>query len=464
MSRPLMPLLRCLFCVLLLGLPATGRAQPALPEENIEPECYDVKERAKEAFEASQATTRDLARSRRDAAQTQLRVRLEKYLAGAQDATLDLLLEVAAFLAEAELAALENPTPEERLAPLAAYWLYALTAEEQVEGKYRNGRVSLADFMKTRHDLLHAEIKLRQAGQKSSEPFLIASLPFDGENALVDFDVKAAAKRAFETGQADLRDLARRRREAARIQFQVRYGKYRAGAQDATLDLLLQSAAFLVKAELSALEKPTPDDRLASRAADWRFAQEADNIVEAKYKVGRVSLADFMQARHARLDAEIQLRRANGGQKLPAPVPTTAVALDGEEDFDGLDSKALAKAQFEAGQADLRDLARARRAAIHSSLQERYEKYRAGAQDATLDLLLEAARQMLDAELADHDDPAERLEAVQRYWELSREAEKIVEAKYRVRRVSLADYAQAQGQRLDAEIRMQEARAKVKEK
>jgi hypothetical protein len=451
-----------LFGVLLLGLPATGRAQLYLPEDEIDWESSH-KEFAKALFESTQATTRELAQARIKAVQTQMRVRYEKYHRGAQDATLDLLLEAAAFLADAELAALEKPTVEERRAHLAAYWLYTLFAEQTVERMYRKGRVSIADFMQARHVHLNAEIKLRETGPLS-DPFPITSLPLDLENALDDFEGKEAAKRAFEMGQTDLRNLARRRREAARIQFQERFRKYRAGAQDATLDLLLQSAAFLVEAELSALEKPTPDDRLASRAADWRFAQEADKIVEAKYKVGRVSLADFMQARHARLEAEIQLRRANGGQKLPAPVPMTAVPLDGEEDFDGLYSKASAKAQFEAGQTDLRDLARRRRDAMRTSLQVRYEKYRAGAQDATLDLLLEAARQMLDAELADYDDPVERLEAVQRYWELTREAEKIVAAKYRVGRVSLADYAQAQRQRLDAEIRMQEARAKVKEK
>jgi hypothetical protein len=459
-----MPLLPCLFGVLLLGLPATGRAQLSLPEDEFDSELSQ-KEFAKALFESTQGTTRDLARARVEAVQTQMRVRYEKYRAGAQDATLDLQLEAAAFLVEAELSALEKPTPDDRLAPRAAYWLFAREADKIVEAKYKVGRVSTADFAKARHAHLDAEFKIRRAvgEQKLLAPFPPTAIT-DVEELFPAPQIQELAKAQFEAGQIDLRDLARRRREAARLQFQERYRKYQGGAQDATLDLLLKAAAVLVEAELDALEKPTPADRLAPRAAYWLFAREADKIVEAKYKLGRVSLADFMQARHARLDAEIQLRRANGGQKLPAPVPTTAVALDGEEDFDGLYSKASAKAQFQAGQADLRDLARRRRDAIRSSLRVRYEKYLAGAQDATLDLLLEAARQMLDTELADHDDPAERLEAVQQYWEVTREAEKIAGAKYRGRRVSLADYAQAQSQRLDAEIRMQEARAKVKEK
>jgi hypothetical protein len=454
-----------LFCVLLLGWPATSRGQLA-PEDEFDAKT-SVKDLAKDLFESTQARTRDLARARFEAARTQLHERYEKYRAGAQDATLDLLLESAALLAKAELGALEKPTPEKQLKPLATHWLYTLAAEQIVERKYRRGRVSRADFMQARQERLDAEIKLHRGEPKLSVPSLIASLSPDGKESLDTFDAKEAAKHAFETERTDLADLARKRRDAARASFQERMRKYQAGAQDATLDLLLKSVASLAEAELAALEKPTLADRLAPLAAHWLSAWRAEQNVEARYKLGRVSLADFMQARHARLDAEIKFRGAGGGEKLSAPFPTPSLALDEKEDFDGLDSKALAKAQFEAGQADLRDLARARRDAIRTSLWVRSEKYQ-GSRDATLELELEleleAARQLLEAELALHDDPAERLETFQRYWEYARQTENTMAAKYEVGRVGLADYAQARFARLDAEIRMGEARAKVNEK
>jgi hypothetical protein len=170
MCRPSMPLLPCLFGVLLLGVPAAGRAQLAVPQDEFDSK-NSVKELAKDLFESTQATTRDLAQARLEAARTQLRERYEKYRYGQLDGTLDLLLESAAFLAKAELGALEKPTPEERLKPLVAHWLHTLSAEQIVEAKYRIGGVSRANLMQARYDRLDAEIKLREAGQKLSEPF-----------------------------------------------------------------------------------------------------------------------------------------------------------------------------------------------------------------------------------------------------------------------------------------------------
>jgi hypothetical protein len=451
-----------LFCVLLLGWPATSRGQLA-PDDEFDAKTY-AKELAKDLFESTQGTARDLTRARLEAARTQWAERYKRYRAGELDAKLDLLLEAAALLARAEREALEKPTPEERLKPLAAHWLYTLAAERIVEANYRAARVSLADVMQARQERLDAEIKLRDAGQQLSEPFPIAAVALDRENSFLDYEVKEAAKHTFEMGRTDLADLARKRRDAAYASFQERMRKFQAGAQDATLDLLLKSAAILAEAELAALKKPTPADRLTPLAAHWLSAWWTEQNVEARYKLGRVSTADFMQGRHARLDAEIEIRRAGGGEKLSDPFSTPDLPLDEEEDFDGPDSKALAKAQFEAGQADLRDLARERRDAIHVSLRFLIWIHRLGEADLTLDLDLETARQLLEAELALHDDPAGRLEAFQRYWEYTKQTENTMAAKYEVGRVGLADYAQARFARLDAEIRMGEARAKVTEK
>lgn len=437
-------------------------AQPSLPEDDI---GIGVKEWAKAAFEASQAAPRDLARARTEAVRTQLRVRYAKYVAATWDASFDRLMEVVARLAEAELAVLEKPTPTDRQAALAARWLFALSAEQIAERRYHIGAVSLAVLMQARRARLDAEIKLREAGEgtKSSDPF-VPSLPLGLEGPFFDFDEKEAAKSTFEAGQADLRDLARARRDAAHLEFRVCYQKHLAGDQNATSDILLASAMQVVEAELAALEKPMPADRLAVLAARWQSALFAEWFVEAKYRAGRISLANLKQAQYARLDAEIKLRGVNDGRKLPDSFLTFSFPLELEEPFLDFDVKEVAKSAFEAGQADLRDLAQARRDAIHTSFQERYEKYRAGAQDATLDLLLEASRQLLEAELGVHDDPAERLAAHERFWGALRIAEEIVRAKYAVTRVSLADYAQAQYNRLDAEIRMRQAREQLKEK
>jgi hypothetical protein len=462
------PLFRCFFWVMLLGLPAPCLAQPSLPEDDLDLAGIDIKEMAKAAFEASQAAPRDLARARVEAVQTQLHFRYAYYRSGVDPFALSMLMEAVALLAEAEWVALEKPPLADRQAALALRWKFALSAEQITEALYRTGRVSLSDVMRAKRARLDAEIKLREAGagKKLSDPF-VPPLPLGLEGSFFEFHekiIEEAAKSAFEAGQADLRDLARARRDAARIEFQVYYEKYLAGAQDVTDDLLLESAAHLAETELAALEKPTPADRLAVLAARWHAALVAEWITEAKYRVPRVSLADLMQARRARLESEIKLRRANAGRKLLDPFRMPSLPLGLEEPFFGSQEKEVAKRTFEAGHADLRDLAQARRDAIRTSFRVRYEKHRAGAQDATLDLLLEASRRLLEAELGDLDDPAEQLAAHERYWGIMLIAEKIVRAKYAAGRVGFVDYAQARYNRLDAEIRMREAREKRKEK
>ncbi|HEY7157076.1 MAG TPA: hypothetical protein VH575_24110 [Gemmataceae bacterium] len=460
------PAFRCFFGVVLLGLPMPCLAQPSLPEDYLDLTGTDIKELAKAAFESSQATPRDLVRARLDAAQMQLHERYRKYRADGVDAESDpLLMEAIAFLAEAELATLEKPVPADRVAPLAAHWLYLLSVEQIVEGKYHLGRVSLANVMEYQQARLDTEIKLRRAvaERKLSAPFLIPSIFLDLEEPFLGSEAKEVAKSAFKAGQADLRDLALARTEAARTQLHYYVWLSRIGEAD-VFQLLLGSAALLVEAELGALENPMPAERLEPLAAYWLFTRAKETLTEAKYNVGRISLADFAQTQHARLDAEIKLRGAVAGKQLSAPFPAISLPFGPEAPLYGPDAKEMAKSAFEAGRADLRDLARARRDAIRTCFQERYEKNRAGAQDATLDLLLKASRQLLEAELGVHDDPAERLAAYERYWESLRIAEEIVRAKYAVGRVNLADYAQAQYSRLDAEIRMREARKKLKEK
>jgi hypothetical protein len=377
-----------------------------------------------------------------------------------------MLLEGEVQLADAELAALEKPPLADRLAVLATHWLSALNADQNVEAMYHMGRVSLADLMQVRQTRLGAEIKLRAADdrQKLSDPFPAPALSFAVEEALFGSGAKEVAKSAFATGQANLRALAVARRDAARTSFQVRRGLFWVGAHEARGDLLLRlAAAQLAEAELDPAGEPTPAERLAALATCWEYALAADQISGAKHTVGRASLADVMQARQARLDAEIKLRKA--GQKLPDPflVPTLPPHMLEDPNYDSIVTE-VAKSAFEAGRANLHRLALARRDAAHTSFQERMWTFRAGTPDARLDLLSEAAGQLLEAELAILDDPAERLAAHERYWGLMRIAEDIVRRMYEVGRVSIADYMQSRCQRLNAEMRMRETEEKMKTK
>jgi RNA polymerase sigma factor (sigma-70 family) len=105
----------------------------------------------------------------------------------------------------------------------------------------------------------------------------------------------------------ELQKLLKERRDWAEEEMKVRYEKYRAGAQDATLDLLIDSSRHLLKAELELSTKKA--DRLVAHERHVQLMKQAAQIVKAKYDLARVSKADYAQAEYERLDAEIALER-----------------------------------------------------------------------------------------------------------------------------------------------------------
>lgn len=473
---------RMRFCLplALLGLPSTGAAQ-AFGSSDDTPPAIAAREQAKAAFESSQAATRDLARARLDAARTQLRVRYEMYQAGVEGLTLDFLLETVEQTLRAALAVRENQA--ERWAALEGLCSIRRLIEKIVGTKYLVGRIGQADYASARCLRLKGEMRLAESGARPDEPIdppdeltlwrPLFDLSSDSTQYVAEVrdDDKAHAREKFAAVNTPPRELARMRWESARAAFQVREEKYRQGTPDVTLDLLLDSSEQLLEAELAVFDKPS--DRLAALARHWRHAWLAEQIVEAKYRFGRAALADLMQAREVRLDAETKLAEARARQKLSGPFWITPVFLAPETIADSLASypavsrlvtREIAKAQFESSQRTAYDLALARRDAAVASQRERMDKYWAGAQDARLDWTLEASRRRLEAELAVLDNPAERLAAHRRYCELTRIVEDIVAKKYELGRVSRADLAQARYDRLDAEIRLAEERAKHKVK
>lgn len=101
--------------------------------------------------------------------------------------------------------------------------------------------------------------------------------------------------------------LLKERHEKAKQEVEVRYQKFRAGVQDATLDLVLASYKRLRKTELELSRNKA--DRLTAHEEHVKRTKEISEICKRKHEVGRMSLADFAQAVYERLDAEIELER-----------------------------------------------------------------------------------------------------------------------------------------------------------
>ena len=488
MPRPTVSLWSCLLWLLSLAVPKLVHAQPANPVDDLFREVLGTKELAKARFEAEEATLRNLAQARRHAIYVCFQIRKELYAAGANEpgsnapvtlnllwgtpVTLNLLLGTWAELVEAELAPSDKPA--DRLTIRASHWLYISETERITSAGNRRGFVSLSALMQARSARLTDEIQLLDLldAKERSAPFLLLPAFVEGAEICAGEGIKEFAKAQFEVSRANRHDLATARRDALAVRFEVVKEWYATGANEPgvnapiSLDHLLKIGAELGDADLALSNKPA--DRLAARARQWLLTWETERVTEAQFRVARVSRATLMQARGARLSAEIKLLEMLAGEDRSEPVLIHLVFGGGEENNpEGV--KERAKAQFKASQAKPRELALERRNTLEIALWIRWELYRTGANElggriAPLDLLTETAAQLLEAGLALSEKPADRLAAYEKDWEWKFVAERIMRAQFFVHRVGRAAYERARFNRLDAEIRLHAFRAKLKEK
>lgn len=159
--------------------------------------------------------------------------------------------------------------------------------------------------MKTALSAVLALIVVGGAGV--STYYLRAQAPAPKQEDVRQSAVKALADLGLDKPPTLMEKLLDKRREMAAQEMRIRYEKYRAGAQDATLDLALAGSKRLRKAELELSKNQA--DRLAAHEKHLKLMKEIVKICQAKYTVGRISLADYSQAEYERMDAEIELER-----------------------------------------------------------------------------------------------------------------------------------------------------------
>jgi hypothetical protein len=252
----------------------------------------------------------------------------------------------------------------------------------------------------------------------------------------------------------------------------VRYELYRRGAnepgtmQPITLNLLLDLGKELTEAELVLSNKPA--DQLAAQANQWLLAWETEQITEAQFRGAHVSTTALMQARSTRLAAETKLLEMLAEEKRSEPLLILPLVFDSEENK-LYEAKNQAKMQFEMSQAKPHDLALARRDALKVPLQIRWELYRIGAMEpggrpVTLDLVRESEARLLEAEADISNKTADRLAAYEKDWEWKYLAEKMTQRGYEMGGASRTALERARFDRLGAEIRLLEARAKRNKK
>jgi RNA polymerase sigma factor (sigma-70 family) len=111
--------------------------------------------------------------------------------------------------------------------------------------------------------------------------------------------------------RAKIRKLQIEHRDVLKKAVETRQQEYLAGR--GTLDILLKMARRLLGAELDLAT--TAQQRLTAHTAYLELMKEVDKFTEARYDAGRATEADYLQARAARLEAEIGWLKAGGKEK-----------------------------------------------------------------------------------------------------------------------------------------------------
>jgi hypothetical protein len=127
---------------------------------------------------------------------------------------------------------------------------------------------------------------------------------------------------------------------------------------------------------------------------------------------------------------------------------------------DPLHAKGMAKAKWEAeaGKAHLRALTQAKLDAVREEYEAREAEFLVGR--GTLDILLTTLQRLLESERAVSDKEADRVAALERYWERSKRIEIVNKVREEAGRIDRKQYLETKYIRLQAEIWLAEARAK----
>src|SRR5262249_30564788 len=188
-------------------------------------------------------------------------------------------------------------------------------------------------------------------------------------------------------------------------------------------------------------------DTTAALESRWRLGWRVEGVKRARFEANRGGFADYAEARTDRLAAQAALLRAR--RAGPSSGFGWDVAFLAEDEASPGAARGLAHGRFEAEQAGPEAAIRGRRDAPREAFEARRGEFLAGR--GTLDVLFACQEQLARAE---HDlrggvDTAPLLEEL---WRLAWELDRITQARFEARRVSIADLAEVRGRRLEVEI------------
>jgi hypothetical protein len=235
-----------------------------------------------------------------------------EFLAGR--GTLGFVHEAALSLLESELDL--GGRPADRLAALERYWELVKRGEEINRQRYQDGRIAVQDLFECSYQRIVAEIRLTSARAASGEVRENSRRPWMWwyeDRGFPDDPLtpKALAKARYAASTFDLQQLARERRDAARIVCQAREKEFENGR--GTLNFLLDSSQRLLDSELALAHDHS--ERLAALERCWERAIRIERANKERFDGGQIAIQDYLESKYVRLDAEIQLAHARAETK-----------------------------------------------------------------------------------------------------------------------------------------------------
>ncbi len=446
------------------------------------PDPRHLRDFARAKFEASQGDARTRMLGMRDAAAGQMEARLKEYLAGR--GTLDFLLESFLLSQQAELLLRAGAADPLALAELA--WEQAREAEVINQARFDAGRIPFQDLGDARCSRIAAELawhRLRAENKAKPDASRLRSRIPESEDPIgaAVFALRHARAK-FAATASDPRDLVRLQVEAARMTFDARFKDFLAGRGTApaalevpprlpdgglglddapsrgTVPSLTQVSRRVLDAERD--RYPEPGDQAILFERYWFRQRVIEAVLQARYKSGRSSWWDYQASSADRQEAELWLIEARKrAGKSPTHLSAADTGLPPLPDWLFSD-RVLARMKREAFLDDPRQLTRDRLTAAHAAAAGRFHDFNAGR--GTLDFLLAATRTWLDAGQSVTDDPAAKQAALERYWTVLWQIERLDEGRYDSGRIPIQDLLQGRYYRLEAELWLAQARAKQK--
>jgi hypothetical protein len=462
---------------LLLGLPAAAHAQKAslgkrgpgvaLPAATHAPGRFgpsdvghetewlaESRRLAEDAFEATQADPKELARTLRDVAKEAFHIEAEllRFM---------IRSEVAGWsdrLVKAEQSG--GATAEEMLAALERRWLWTVLAEQQVAAALQSGRFGPEQALRARVNRLDAEIawrRARAAGGKevgSALPSLLQAR--EGKDEL-SFAARIARVKAEALDRSES-DLKLAKREAARDQLAAFFAPIRSGRIVLGGEQLLPIVERWLEAEAAVHGEAA--DLAALAEIRWIVAKDSYDVASFQIQIGRIGRESLAAASYSLHEAELRWLQARAAASKK---PSRQAVVEFFPDYWEL---RMAKAKFEAMQRTSAELLRGKLETARTVVKFFRNPFAFARIPGADRVIHEWWPRLLEAEsaVARLEDRNDRLKALAANWRFLRSIEQSVQERIAAGVGGREEYLRAVYERLDAQLAWVRALAERKGK